>query len=171
MQAKILVLSGASGAGKSTLGKYLLAATKSKWVHLEADRLAPDLSSAAGVEEFDQGAYLKALLASMLAWPAAGFNAIMDGVLPYPEGGLFHRCVRALRKEGARFVDVHAPVDTVARRIEARGVGDVEWAVRQLADINTSESMDFSVDTATDLEGSRDVSVILRWMDSEVSDD
>lgn len=164
MTAKLLVLSGASGVGKTSLASHLISTTASRWVHLEADRMAASMSDAARSKGFSQAEYLEALIKSMLCWHECGFNALIDGVLPYPEDELYRRCVRLLRNQGALFAAVSAPYNVVEKRISARGRGSLEWAARQLCDINSAESMDFSVDASAPYNEDPGVQQIIRWM-------
>ncbi|PMC74207.1 AAA family ATPase [Brachybacterium sp. UMB0905] len=170
MSAKILILSGASGAGKSTLARHLLSQARTSWVHLEADRSAPEIVNPPGAAAFDQSDYLDALLNSLLVWPHSGYNSIIDGILPYPEDDLFRRCAATLRAHNARFVNVYAPPETVKHRIEKRGWGDPGWSLRQLEDINTTEPPDYSVDTSTALDANTGVKSLLAWMNERSPD-
>jgi chloramphenicol 3-O-phosphotransferase len=151
---RIIVLSGASGTGKTTLARTLQERLGKGWLHLEADEFVPAFAPDAGPDDgAGQTAFVHAMVDAALQWPAHGFDTILDGILPFPEGdedALYAECVRRMREAGALIVGVTAAPEDVARRVEERGRGDAEWSLHQLAELSRLGPVDTWIDTSAD---------------------
>ncbi|WP_193106597.1 AAA family ATPase [Brachybacterium sp. FME24] len=168
MTARILLISGASGTGKSSVAAALLENTTSPWVGVEADLAAPRVSASTDVSsEPGNRRFAETLLDSVVAWPAAGYDTIVDGILPYPVNALHHRFLERLAGFDLRILAMSAEEAAVRHRIAQRGRGDIAWSLRQLRDIHDGVPADFSLDTTAIAPGDvGPLRMILAWMNS-----
>ena len=85
----IVLLSGTTCSGKTTLSQTLqekLSSVGHKFLHIESDRILPRLPGDWNSEDGSTSAALSsALLQSVCAFADAGFDLIVDGLLPYED--------------------------------------------------------------------------------------
>ncbi|MGP9682930.1 AAA family ATPase [Brachybacterium sp. AOP3-A1-3] len=168
MTSRVLVISGASGTGKSTMAEALLEYTTAEWICVEADLSAPQAASSVDFSDREvQQRFAETLLNSVLAWPAAGYDTIIDGLLPYPVSSHHRDVLDRLGSYDLKILAVTASETAIRHRIERRGRGDIEWSLQQLKDIHDGVRADFTLDTTSiNLHDTAPLHGVLTWMNS-----
>lgn len=168
MMPRVLVISGAGGTGKSTVAEALLKGTTAEWVGIEADLAAPQTAASVDLSDhMAQRRYARTLLNSVLAWPAAGYDTVVDGLLPYPVNAHHRDVLDQLGTYDLKILAVTASEAAVRHRIERRGRGDIAWSLHQLKDIHDGVRADFTLDTTSiNLHDTAPLHEVLTWMNS-----
>jgi len=167
MPASIIFLHGASSSGKSTLARGIQAQIAEPFWHISIDHLRdsgvlPTARFKSG--DFDWRAARKPFFdgfhRSLAAYAGAGNNLVVEHILD-TEGWLTE-LVELFRPFDVFFVGVHAPLDVLTAREQARGDRPAGSAEQDFHTIHRGMRYDFEVqsDTGADENVTR---VIAAW--------
>lgn len=120
------------------------------FLHVEADRLSPHLPTTwTPVTPSRLAALRSAIRASCIAFAEAGFDLIVDGILPYGNAAQIDEALAGFRKFRLCYVGVHCDLHVLEEREKARPDRKPGWARRQAADLHAGQRYDVEVDTTS----------------------